>query len=290
MIELRNSTGSDRIDAGLRNAIRVCEQKLPDLIRAYYIVGSYADGSAIEESDLDFEVITKADIGSADRERANRISKRLNQDEPPCGFSIRSEASLSVISSGALRLNSLFLFGEDIREKIPFPSISDYARAVAAQGVNFSWTRIRRSGLPARLPFGYPDTDDDFLGYFRSGRTKDLVQTAFWGATSILATEFGEYVTNRVHALELWEARVADHWTVYLQQLYKVLRNDLRYKIPTRRTERKRVRRLCEATLDFENHVAARFQAFVTQERRDSSPNAVAFVEKCDRNFVPRGG
>lgn len=286
MIDLRNSTGSDRIDAGLRNAIRVCEQELPDLVRGYYIIGSYADGSAIEESDLDFEVITKANIGSTDLERANRISKRLNEDEPPCGFSIRNEASLSVVSSATLRLNSLFLFGEDIRERISFPSISDYARAVAAQGVNFSWTRIRRSVLPARLHLAYPDADDDFLGYFRTGRTKDLVQTAFWGATSILATEFGEYVTNRVHALKLWEARVADSWTMYLRQLYEVLRNDLGYMIPTHQTERKRVRRLCEATLDFENHVAVRFQAFVAHERKDPSPKAVAFVERCNRDFV----
>ena len=286
MIELNNSTGSDRIDDGLRNAITTCERELPDLIRGYYLVGSYADGNAVAESDLDFDVITKADIGPEAVEKAEAVSEKLNQGDPPCGFSIRNEGELSVISAATLRLNSLFLFGHDIREGIELPGTADYARAVAPLGVTFSWTRIRGRRLPANLPFEDPDVDDDFLGYFRTGRTKDLVQTAFWGATSILAAEYGEYVTNRAHLLKLWETRVGDFRTAYLRDLYEVLRDELRYRIPVEQADRRRVRELCEATVDYENHYANRFKAFVDQERLDESLKAKSFVEKCDRDFL----
>jgi len=52
-ITLLNTTGHQRIDDIIRGLIGIFEAAFPDRIRAYYLAGSYADGSAVPLSDID---------------------------------------------------------------------------------------------------------------------------------------------------------------------------------------------------------------------------------------------
>lgn len=283
MIGIENTTGSDRIDQGLRETIAICEQRFPGYIRSYYLTGSYADGSAVEESDVDFEVIFKQGSEDIVLEEARNLSGSLKDGDSPGGFSVRLEGSLKVLHIATLRLNSLFLYGEDIRDDLKMPDIEDYARETIPKGVQFSWIRVRGRSFPAHVPMSLPDPNEEFLGYFRTGNTKGLVQALFWGATGILAARHGEYVKNRSHVVELWKTRVTDHWADYLGEVHQVLRNDLRYRIPVEEDDRRRVRSLCERALAFEDYSAEQFRTFLKKERQSSNPQAEDWVARCER-------
>ena len=58
-IPLLNSTGNQRVDNILRGVIGIFETVFPDRIRGYYLVGSYADGTAISTSDIDMKILFK---------------------------------------------------------------------------------------------------------------------------------------------------------------------------------------------------------------------------------------
>lgn len=68
-LPLLTSTGSQRVDAILRGTIGLLELAFPDRLRAVYLSGSYADGTATTGSDIDGLVVFKGVLGSADGSR-----------------------------------------------------------------------------------------------------------------------------------------------------------------------------------------------------------------------------
>ena len=58
-ITLLNTTGHQRIDGIIRGLIGIFEAAFPDRIRACYLAGSYADGSAVPLSDIDIRMVFK---------------------------------------------------------------------------------------------------------------------------------------------------------------------------------------------------------------------------------------
>ncbi len=58
-LELRYSTRRGEIDDFVRSAICEFDRAFPDRVRAYYVIGSYADESATGISDLDLVVLFK---------------------------------------------------------------------------------------------------------------------------------------------------------------------------------------------------------------------------------------
>jgi hypothetical protein len=51
-----HSTGNQQVDHILQGVIGLYEMIFPGRIRGYYLVGSYADGSAVAASDIDVEI------------------------------------------------------------------------------------------------------------------------------------------------------------------------------------------------------------------------------------------
>ena len=58
-VALLDSTGNDKADAILQNIVGIYERAFPNRIRSYYVVGSYADGTAVSTSDIDACIVFK---------------------------------------------------------------------------------------------------------------------------------------------------------------------------------------------------------------------------------------
>jgi hypothetical protein len=54
---LRNSTGHPEVDRILQAIVGRYEHVFPESIRAYYVIGSYADASAVPVSDIDLVIV-----------------------------------------------------------------------------------------------------------------------------------------------------------------------------------------------------------------------------------------
>lgn len=61
-ISLIESTGRPEIDQIAEGIIEVYEETFPNRIRSYYLVGSWADASAVLLSDIDIRVVFKDDL------------------------------------------------------------------------------------------------------------------------------------------------------------------------------------------------------------------------------------
>jgi Nucleotidyltransferase domain len=74
MIALASSTGQPQIDEIIRGIIGLFETVFPGRIRGCYLVGSYADGSAVALSDIDLRVVFKEGFAdSAEEEQVRRV-------------------------------------------------------------------------------------------------------------------------------------------------------------------------------------------------------------------------
>jgi predicted nucleotidyltransferase len=58
-LALASSTGDPRIDEIVQGIIGLFEIAFPGRIRGCYLVGSYADGTAVPLSDIDIRVVLK---------------------------------------------------------------------------------------------------------------------------------------------------------------------------------------------------------------------------------------
>ncbi|MCL5998358.1 MAG: nucleotidyltransferase domain-containing protein [Chloroflexi bacterium] len=80
---LHNTTGQSQVDNLLRGLIGLCELAFPQRVRAYYLVGSYADGSAVGGSDVDVRIVFRDDfreeLQQRDREHRLRALRRMQR-------------------------------------------------------------------------------------------------------------------------------------------------------------------------------------------------------------------
>src|SRR5438067_7633490 len=74
---LRHSTGSATVDEFVRRAVGAFERTFPGRVRGYYVIGSYADGSATPISDLDLVVLFKGSRSEEEGRRAGLLEYAL---------------------------------------------------------------------------------------------------------------------------------------------------------------------------------------------------------------------
>src|SRR5262245_43357382 len=110
------TTGDHRTDALLQGTIGVLETCFPHRIRGYYLVGSYANGSAVASSDLDVVVVFKHAFAGDEQARCRHLTRycslisSIRLDLAP-----RCETELFQTGSISLHLASQLVYGEDIR-------------------------------------------------------------------------------------------------------------------------------------------------------------------------------
>jgi hypothetical protein len=263
--------------AAIRALMDAFDRRFPGRVRAYYVDGSFADGSQLVTSDLDMTIVV-ADAFRDDAERgaAEKLCQSLAQDSPiELDARVVDEATLAHGAHPVLTFASALIAGEDIRHRFPVMPLAEWTRDRMHAA---AWLTVKLHGrpVPVAYPLGYPDQMDEFLGYTRRTirlpdgsavpTTRDLIRSTGWAATALIAHQRGQYVTRKRDAHALYERYIGDEWSRLLCDIYECCRTRWEYHIPVDPTERRALQAICEGTLGFENHFLGLYRCFLHNE------------------------
>ena len=201
-------TGNQQIDNILRGIVRILEILVPHQSRGVYLVGSYANGTALPTSDLDLIIVFKT--GWLTSELKAKIFQISQQSALICPIRLDlkayDEAQLfdihaiphekSAMMRAFLHVNavivktaSLLIYGQDIRDRIRLPPMEAFIRDITY----FTCCLIAGiRGEPQFLicPLNYPDPKDEFYGYIINDKVD--VYTLGLIATSLIQVRQGK--------------------------------------------------------------------------------------------------
>ena len=275
-ISLLNSTGNQRVDNILRGVIGIFETIFPDRIRGYYLVGSYADGTAVSTSDIDMKILFKNRFrDNTERKNSQQICEYCFGLISPIAGDVTAKDEETAFSTSTLQLRikagSLLIYGEDIRDQISLPPLDQSIRDVMFRAYVFCFTDRLRPNLKARVyPLDYPDPSDEFYGYTYKGGTTVFISVVSAVATAIVASKAKKYVFTKNDSLKLYKKYINDEWTVLLEAASEKIRKQWEYQIPENRDERQQLREICRQALAFENHFLIIYKDFLLTELRDA--------------------
>ncbi|NKB66760.1 MAG: hypothetical protein GKR89_06855 [Candidatus Latescibacteria bacterium] len=272
-VALAHSTADPRVNAILQGVVGVFEHYFPERIHGYYLVGSYANGTAVAASDIDIHPVFKGEFGPEEAEQVYRIRDicngltyvELNVDPWPDSFA-------GVVYGALFQLVALPVYGADIRARFPLPSLEAYARQLVGVG---GLLKVRQRAT-LRYPLAYPDPAGEFYGYDGRGAadfdgvqeqgTKGLIGAAYSIVLGRLALTAPQYIVGKAEAFHLYRQCVKDEWSDFIAQVWQRCRQDWHYKIPTRDSDRQILRRLCRDMLDLENFYLRLYRGFMLEE------------------------
>ena len=282
------STGTAAADVAARAVIAAYTRAYPGRVRGYFALGSFADASAVATSDLDITVVFKGAISAEERVSAGLLaSDCARQCSIELDIELADEQTLARGASPNFKLGSALIAGEDIRERLPLLSLTDWTR----DRMHSSWWRVAR--LFARpdivtLPLDYPEPADLFRGYTRrkvrlaSGveapSTRDLIRLTGWAATALLALQCGSYVTRKSEAHRVYRERIGGKSAALIEKVYTLCRQRWGYLIPDDPAERAQLRDICDRTLTFERSFVSTYRAYLLTELRGSDTDGVRFA------------
>ncbi len=277
-------TGDAAVDATLRAVIAAFENAFPRRIGACYLLGSYADASAIGASDLDLTIVFAGGLDQTQHAAAQRLAATcVERSDLELDIEIEDEATLTRGVSPNFKLGSALVCGEDMRAQAPLVSLAAWTR----DRMHSSWWRVARLfARPAiiTLPLDYPEPADEFRGYARralrlaSGEdvpcTRDLIRLTGWAATGLLALQCGVYVARKRDVSQLYREHIGGEWAPLIERTYTLCRTRWGYLIPTDAEERAALRDLCAQTLGFERFFAAIYRGYLLAELRSDEAAA----------------
>jgi hypothetical protein len=284
--------GDARVDHTLAVIVTTFDGAFFGRILGWYLLGSYADASAIGSSDLDVTIVFKDTLSAEERTRAGDLAARLaqfcaKQSQVELDIELNDERTLMLGASPNFKLGSALVWGEDIREQTPLISLPAWTR----DRMHSSWWRIARLfARPAvvSLPLEYPEPADPFRGYTRrtlrlaGGEevpcTRDLIRLVGWAATGLLALHAGVYVARKSDAHRLYRQHIGGEWAPLIEQTYTLCRMRWVYLIPTEPDEGAQLRALCDQTLGFERSFAAIYRDYLLAELVSDDPEAARFA------------
>ena len=288
-IELRYSTGRREVDDFARRAIGEFEKAFPDRVSAYYVIGSYADGSATGISDLDLVVLFKGSRSDGERRKAGRLDDELAGACPVRLDLTTSGEDDATWEKHHVKRGSQLLYGEDIRDRLPKPPLDP-----ADVRESFHWAQgqlqLLRGGGPLAYPLTYPDPAGEFFGYdalrdpswYPSCTTqglRELVNAVTLAAAALLPPEAGRRSATKGQTVALYAECVGGGWARYVEQLYEHAKLRWGYLVPEHPDERRLLRALCEQTLGFENHFLEEYRMLLSDLLRGGDPESVRFAE-----------
>lgn len=280
---VRNSTGNSDVDHILQMIVGCYEHAFPGSIRAYYVIGSYADGSTVPISDIDFAIVFARPLTSDQLAQAHALVQHCAQMSPiRLDIVLTLEQDLSGIEQVLLKLGSLFVYGEDLRHQLQLPPLAQYQRDVTWSPYRFLGQVIREQRVLA-YPLIYPDATDSFYGYTKKRiaawypatveqGTKELISGVTRTATALLALCAQQYVGTKNASIQLYRDYIGDEWSEYLETLYRKGKGDWHYAVPEHPADQQLLRDLCYQTLAFENHYFWHYRTYLLDllQRTDS--------------------
>lgn len=291
-IELQHATGNQEIDALLRGVVSAFEADFPGRSLGYFLIGSYADGSAVATSDLDVMLVFRGTVGESELAQAVAIAGDIAAKTPvPLDVDVTTEAMLltgrAPLEAVRLRTTGVAIYGPDLRATLPLPTLAVYRRLVTpAPYINF--VQLIRGRARIHYPLTYPNPDGEFFGYdaFRSANRysptgrglKDLANGVGWAATALVALQSGKYLAGKGRVLKGYQADIGDEWAGFLAEVFALCRTQWAYHVPADRADRALLRALCGRVLAFENHYFARYRDFLLAELQGSDMQGPIFA------------
>jgi hypothetical protein len=271
---LRSSTGSTIVDRVLTAIVGRYERAFPGLIRAYFVIGSYADSSMVPISDLDLMIVFALPLTSSQLELAHALIQQCAEASPlRLDIGLTLQQDLSGTEQVLLKLGSRLVYGEDLREQLALPPLAQYRRDVTWSPYRFLG-QVLRAQQALAYPLVYPDADDPFYGYAtmrlaawypaatKQG-TKELITGVTRTATALLALRAGQYVGTKSASILLYREHIGDEWAGYLESLYRKGKGEWQYAIPSASADQQLLRDLCQQTLAFENHYFRHYRMYL---------------------------
>jgi len=218
---LRNSTGNPQVDHILQTIVARYEHAFPSSIRAYYVIGSYADASMVPISDIDFTIVFATPLTPDQLAQAHGLVQLCAQISPiRLDIGLALERDLSGIDQVLLKLGSLFVYGDDVRHQLTLPLLAQYQRDVTWSPYRFLGQVIREWPVLV-YPLSYPDANDPFYGYTKKRiaswypaaieqGTKELITGVMRTATALLALRAQQYVGTKSASIRLYREHIAD--------------------------------------------------------------------------------
>lgn len=167
-LTLAYSTGDLSADASLRALVTVCEAAFPGRVRSYLLSGSYAEGDAIPESDLDLGVLFLGSMTDDERQRLFGLTDAIESLHAIRLDVAALDEARYLQNAPASALEVITIYGDDVRGELTLePLAHALARHLSAATYYIWQMRGLRAGLV--WPLDYPDPDGEFFGYVRYG-------------------------------------------------------------------------------------------------------------------------
>ena len=254
----------------LDGAIGLVETMFPERIRAHYLTGSFAEGTAVSNSDLDMITVFKDKFSEGEADKLRQLRHHATKLSPyRLDLTPKCEADLIAKGATGLKLAGKFLYGTDIREQIPFEPIEQYRHDVV-RGWQIYQREIRGDVEIVPFPITPPDPDGEFLGYEKFGNwqggdrfepgTRVLINLTTIGATASLTVLHDERAGSKWQAIEKYQKLIGDEWGDWLAELYQLAKMKCGYAIPQDEELRQRLRSLIQRTPDYENMMVKRLK------------------------------
>jgi hypothetical protein len=275
-VVLHNTTGNLQVDHILQGIVGLYECVFPDSIRAYYVIGSYADATTVPISDIDLVIVFAKPLTSAQLTQAHALAQHSALISPiRLDIGLTLEGNLSGTECTLLKLGSLLLYGSDIRDTLLLPPLDEYQRDVTWSPYRFLGQVIRETMVLA-YPLAYPDATDPFYGYTRKRiaawypesveqGTKELIAGVTRTATALLALRAGQYAGSKRGSIQLYREHIGDVWSDYLETLYRKGKGDWQYAVPEHPADQALLRDLCRQTLGFENDFFQYYRSYLLE-------------------------
>ncbi|GCE21261.1 hypothetical protein [Dictyobacter kobayashii] len=288
-LTLAVSTGNQQVDAILTGTIGLLETILPGRIRAYYLHGSFYDHTGIETSDIDLFVVARENFSTAERTQIQQIMHYCALFSPFMA-ELNALDETSLLKNGHYRIKSAsnLVWGEDIREQLPVQSFEQYLQFYAAFPFIYSVNMLRNRDS-IELPLAYPDPEGEFYGYDqalmppqneRRRNIKKFVTNMCWIATLLIAWKAGKEVEGKQASIQLYRQYVNDEWSDFVEEVYSWGNQRWHYLIPEQPEERRRLRKLCQQALAFEQHYLDLYVRYLQAEIASVGPGARAAAQK----------
>lgn len=281
MVDHRGSESGTTLgqEATIHAALDAVEAAFPGSLRAAYVEGSRADGSAVPTSDLDLTVVFVGAFrdGAARRAAEDCLRRVRTGSGADLDVTVMDEVELAGGAPPMLKLAGRLVYGADVVAAASLMPIAAWTRERMHVA---SWLLMQVFGRPpaVRLPIGYPDPGDEFSGYARRAvtladgatvpSTRDLVRVTGWMATALVALEAGRYVPRKRDCHLMYRAWVGDAWSSLLDDIHGQCRGEWAYLVPEGAEARERLRAIGARTRAFENAFLGRYRAFLLAELR----------------------
>jgi hypothetical protein len=262
------STGVQLIDTTLLAIVHAFEHAFPNRVRAYYLIGSYVERTAVPLSDIDCFVIfanqfATPEEGSSAQQVGQRCAMSSSVRLDIGTYPESALEQLHPVLQVALKLGSDLVSGIDIRHAMPLPPFPDYTASVMAGAQHFI-ARLRGETNLTTRQVNYPDALDEFFGYTRksipawypptiTAGTKEFVAAVSRIATAHVVQQTQRYVPGKQQAITLFQQYIGGVWAPFVTRVFERCKLDWQYLLPKAERDRMELRELCREMLAFEN-------------------------------------